>query len=201
MKLQSTVLFTIVISHVAMLVGIGCDGSDLRSIDSVDAPTRDARERQAPRRLPESDVSKIRSRADLAFTRSTGVPTRFETRIGPQPWPQNLPQGWPEPRRATLVADTTIGERRHEQKPTEAREDGRLLLIDLPDPLNRALDSYRGTLRRNGFELAPKATGQGSNAFLVKRGTLEARLSFFARKHATRLEILFLSGTSVGEPG
>jgi len=128
--------------------------------------------------------AQIRARADAAFAAlDSNRQIRSESRIGPQPWPEDLPAGWPRPDHALLLADT---------RRDELGRLGRLLLVDLPDAPARALDSFRKALGQNGFESRRPHTGDAGHALQVRRGELEARLTFIGRGRTTRLEILFL---------
>ncbi len=125
--------------------------------------------------------ARIRARADAAFAAlDSNRRMRSESRIGPQAWPEDLPADWPRPDHAQLLADT--------------RRDklGRLLLVDLPDTRARALDAYQEALRQNGFEVRRPRSGNTGHALHVRRGELEAILTFIDRERTTRLEILFL---------
>ncbi len=76
---------------------------------------------------------------------------------------------------------------------TNGRADGRLLLIDLPDSVDQAFDSYQGALRENGYEVVRAGTVARGRALRASRGKTEAALHFFARADSTRLEILFVT--------
>jgi hypothetical protein len=130
--------------------------------------------------------ARIRARADAAFAAlNSNGRSRFESRIGPQPWPEDLPANWPRPDHAQLLADT--------------RRDGlgRLLLVDLPETPARALDSFREALLQSGFETRRPRSGDTGHALHVRRGELEVTLTFIARERWTRLEILFLCPQSL----
>ncbi len=157
------------------LVGLtACDGSE-----SVEARSDATLE---PSGAPSIRREDIRKRADTAFAELAKGRSRFETRIGPQPWPRDLPSNWPKPTGARVVADT-------------AQQAGdRLLLLDLPGTPDETLDSYRNVLRGLGYDVAQPTTRQSTRALHAKRDGDEAVLTFFGRKHDTRLEILFIGG-------
>jgi hypothetical protein len=123
----------------------------------------------------------VQNRAKAAFDALDGQKTRFKSRIGPQPWPPDLPENWPRPRGASVLADTN------------GRDEGRLLLIDLSDAIDQALDDYQLALRESGFEVVRAGTDDGARAFDATRGVMNATLRFFARADSTRLEILFIA--------
>jgi hypothetical protein len=175
MKLQS-----LLISGCALcLIGLAaCDGRD-----SVDVePGRDGP--FEPSGDPSSRTGDVRTRADAAFAELAQGRTRFESRIGPQPWPEDLPSDWPRPTKARVVADT------------KQQHADRLLLVDLPGRPDEALDSYRNVLRGHGYEVVRQRTPRTTHALHVKRGGDKAVLTFFGRRHATRLEILFIGGAA-----
>lgn len=158
------------------LLGLtACDGSE-----SVEARSNAPVEASAATSIRRED---IRTRADTAFAELAAAGrSRFETRIGPQPWPRDLPSNWPQPTGARVVADT-------------AQQAGdRLLLVDLPGTPDEALDSYRNVLRGRGYDVAEPTTRRSTRALHAKRDGDEAVLTFFGRKHDTRLEILFIGG-------
>ena len=127
----------------------------------------------------------VRTRADAAFAEmAEGGRTRFESRIGLQPWPEDLPTNWPTPSQASVVA-------------VAKRQPGDLLLlVDLPGSPDQALESYRADLRAGGFHVVRSASQPSPHALHAKRGDDEAVLTFFGRKQATRLEILFVGHAS-----
>jgi hypothetical protein len=181
MKLHETRL---TICALLLIAWMGCGGEDLESQPAISGPALKASE-NGP--LSREATRLIQARADAAFAAlgslddTDGRKTRFESRIGLQPWPRDLPESWPKPLGASVVADTT------------GRNKGRLLLIDLSDSIEIALDSYRGVLRDSGFEVVRAgAVGRG-RALRASRGRTEASLRFFAREDATRLEILFIA--------
>ena len=107
--------------------------------------------------------------------------TRFESRIGPQPWPDDLPDHWPTPKRALVVAATT------------QQSGHRLLLVNLPGPLAEARATYRSELEASGYQIDPPRSKQSARVLHARRGETEAILTFFDREHAIRLEILFVA--------
>ncbi len=122
----------------------------------------------------------VRARADAAFAAlEPGSAARTTSRIGPQSWPGDLPPAFPRPEGAHLLADT--------------RRDGdRLLLIDLPTPVDRAADALDRALRERGYAVDRAETRRVRHALLARDDTDEAVLTFLARDGHTRLEILFL---------
>lgn len=126
-------------------------------------------------------VRDIGDRADAAFDALGDRRSRFESRIGPQPWPRNLPENWPTPIDSLVLADAN------------GREDGRLLLVDLSSSIDQSLDFYVTALRQGGFEVDQAGTSGRDNALRASRGSIEATLHFFARGDSTRLEILFIA--------
>jgi hypothetical protein len=171
MKLESLVIT----GYCLCLVGLtACDGSESVEPRS-DAPVEPSGSTSIRR-------EDIRTRADAAFAELAVGRSRFETRIGPQPWPRDLPSNWPKPTGARVVADTT------------QQAGDRLLLLDVPGTPDEALDSYRKVLRGLGYDVAQPKTRQSTRALHAKRDGDEAVLTFFGRKHATRLEILFIGG-------
>jgi len=177
MKLREMMVTVCALLSVAWL---GCNGAE--DPESEEACLGCVVEGAGNRPLSMEAARSIGNRADAAFetlNATGGHKTRFESRIGPQPWPSDLPEDWPTPRDASVVADT------------KGRDDGRLLLIDLSISIDRALDSYLRALRDNGFEVARPARGGGRNSLRARSGRTEASLHFFARDDSTRLEILF----------
>jgi len=117
---------------------------------------------------------------DAAFTAlKPGTAKRVTSRIGPQPWPGDLPAGFPRPEGARLLADM--------------RRDGdRLLLVDLPTQVDRAADQLDRALREGGYDVDRAETRRVRHALLARHEAGAAVLSFLARDGQTRLEILFL---------
>lgn len=130
--------------------------------------------------MPETGARDVRARADAAFAELEGGRTRFESRIGPQPWPDDLPANWPIPDQGRLLANTA------------QQGGGRLLLVDLPDAPERALDFYRTALERGGYEVSSREAKKPGHALHARHGRDEAVLTFIPRADATRVEILFL---------
>ena len=122
--------------------------------------------------------SAIRGTADPSARRE-----RYQSRIGPQPWPGNLPDRWPTPEAAMVLADTRRG------------GGGRLLLVDLPVDPERALALYRDALHRGGFETQRPRDPRLRHALHVHRDDEQAVLTFLPRADATRLEIFFVGST------
>ncbi len=125
------------------------------------------------------DFEGLRARADAAEALAMSQPERFETRVGPQPWPEDLPSKWPQPPSGRVVAD--------------ARRAGgeRLLLIDVPGPPGETRDAYRRALRIEGYEVGDAPTSESGSGLRARRGRDEAVLRFFDRDERTRIEILF----------
>lgn len=123
----------------------------------------------------------VRARADAAFASIDGDARRRTTsRIGPQPWPADLPQTFPRPDDARVLADT--------------RQRGdRLLLVDVPTPVDRAARDFDRALRERGYTVARADTRRVRHALHAASPGGEAVLTFLERDDATRVEILFLS--------
>jgi len=151
---------------------IACDNADAPRTAPPDPGTRSA--------LPEAEARDLRARADAAFAELEGGHTRFESRIGPQPWPDDLPTNWPIPAQARLVASTA------------QQSGGRLLLVDLPGSSDRARELYRDALERGGYDVSNHETKKLKQALLAKHGRDQAVLTFIGRAEATRVEILLL---------
>jgi len=176
MKPQQLLVTTCALICVAW---IGCDGLDGLESD----PGRDGCISEAADDPPlqAGAARDIRDRADAAFESLADGRTRFETRIGPQPWPRDLPENWPTPSGGLVLADT------------DGREEGRLLLVDLAGSIDQALLSYQTALLASGFEVDREGTVGGGKALRAQRGSTKATLRFFAREDSTRLEILFIA--------
>ena len=128
---------------------------------------------------PIGSETSARGRAEAAFAALEKEPARSESRVGPQPWPDDLPRAWPRPSQATVVADTR-------------RSAGdRLLLVNLPGPLDHALFEFRGALVENGYEVESPQADSNRPTLRVKKGDDRAVLTFYAREKVTRIEILF----------
>lgn len=189
----------------ALLAANACDDASTRTTDTM--PTSQDRAgfegttrfgfRPAP---PPAQGADVRSRADAAFAElmeadrahsepdragtSAGAPDRFDTRVGPQAWPSNLPRSWPIPDSGRLIADTSRA------------QGGRLLLVDLPGEPDRALDAYSEALLEAGFEVDRGERDSAPRALFARRGEDQAVLTFVAHETDTRLEILFVTDTS-----
>jgi hypothetical protein len=161
------------------LAWIGCDAGE--GLESKRGSSENVVEEAENNPLSLEAAGKVRNRANAAFDALNGRKSRFESRIGPQPWPRDLPQNWPRPRGASVLADTN------------GREEGRLLLIDLPDSIDQALDAYQLALRASGFEVVRAGTDGRGGALQASRGGMNATLRFFPRADSTRLEILFIA--------
>ena len=160
-----------------------CDGSDSRDADTSnrfevapsDAPQLERADHSGTR------TSDIRKRADAAYQEiEESGRSRFETRVGPQPWPEDLRRKWPPPSGARVVADSI------------QRQGNRLLLVDLPRSIDEAMDSYQYELEANGYHVRRRESDPQRHVLDAKRGDDEAILGFFGREHGTRLEILFV---------
>lgn len=181
----------------ALLLSTACDDATSRDADVLSGGSGEARydgsgsfgfrAAAAP-----DDVADVRSRADEAFAElerleagaDAGTTERFDSRVGPQAWPSDLPSHWPIPDSGQLLADT-----RHERGE-------RLLLVDLPGSPDRALDAYRDALRGAGFEVENGQVQSARRALFARRGEEQAVLTFAAGETATRLEILFVRPAS-----
>lgn len=123
------------------------------------------------------ELEVIRSRADAAFAALDEPSARSETRIGPQPWPADLPAGWPRLQDGRVLADTR-------------RNGDRLLLVDLPGEPDDARDRYGAALRAEGFDVVPGAD-RAAGSLRATGATTAAELTFYPRETVTRVEILF----------
>jgi hypothetical protein len=145
------------------------------------------------RRGSDADSSRldaIRARADRAFDgmsdaqmrppgRAGDTTSRGTSRIGPQPWPADLPTAWPRLESARVLADT--------------RRDGdRLLLVDLPGSPDHAAAEYGEALRARGYAIDQTDGARVGRTIHVESPYHEAVLTFFPRDEITRIEILFL---------
>lgn len=182
MKLRS-LLFVGFAACVASLAS--CDGSENANRDAsiqvaIDPPDEEPNRHPKRSRAP---LTKILARADAAFAEMEmkgQQAERFESHIGPQPWPDDLPSDWPTPTQARVVA-VTIQD-----------QGNRLLLVDLPESAHESLIFYRDALRAGGYQVATAKTQKSAYALHAINGDDEAVLTFFDRKHATRLEILLI---------
>jgi hypothetical protein len=168
-----------------LALGLACDATPPPPAESSGAQPGPDDERPAPG----DRAGDVRARADAAFAELADdagrrEAERFETRVGPQPWPDDLPAGWPRPDGARVVAETRRG-------------GDRLLLVDLPGSVERASADHRDALRRAGYTVDAAGRGAAAAALRARRGEDEARLDFFDRTERTgktRLEILFIGG-------
>ena len=129
-------------------------------------------------------ASAVRERADAAFAELEAPAIRHETRVGPRPWPEDLPSRWPLLAEATVVADTLRG------------EGDRLLLVNLPGSPADAIDSYQAALVERGYHVDRPRLRRDRHALHAQSAEHEAVLTFIPRDRVTRVEILFLaSGT------
>ena len=122
--------------------------------------------------------------ADADFARPRDAASRSETRVGPQPWPQDLPGHWPVLREATVVADM------------KQRAGDRLLLVNVPGSPDRAMATYQSALRERGYDVERPRLRHDRRALHAQSAEHEAVLTFFAREKVTRIEILFLARTT-----
>ena len=185
MKFRSLLFAACVAGCAACLAALtACEGGE--SVDA-DASIRLSVEPGSGHPLERGDptgsgMSDLLTRADTAFAEMKGGDrTRFESRVGLQPWPKDLPESWPIPRDARVVAASI------------QRQGNRLLLVDLPARPGEALESYRDELEASGYRIFQPQSGPSNHALRAKRGDDEAILTFFGREHATRLEILFVA--------
>jgi hypothetical protein len=134
----------------------------------------------APTALAGSDdawADTIRDSADAAFASIENAPTRSESRVGPQPWPADLPKRWPRLRDATVVADTKRG------------GGERLLLANFPGDPDAAMDSIQTAFRDRGYRVEQARSDRTVHA---RSDDHRVVLTFFPRKKVTRVEILLL---------
>ncbi len=127
----------------------------------------------------------VRSRADAAFAKlGSEDRTQSQSRIGLQPWPEDLPARWPRPNESRVLADTS----RH--------EGDRLLLVDVPDDPAAAATFYQAALLAEGYEVDRTSTRRVQHALHASLADHEVVLTFLPREKATRIEILFLRGAT-----
>lgn len=131
--------------------------------------------------LSENRASAIRSAADAAFARLEGRSARHESRVGPQPWPSDLPGRWPVLPDATVVADT------------RRSEGDRLLLINVPGSAEQAIRLYESVLIDRGYRVDRPPLRRERRALHAQGADHEAVVTFSARERTTRVEILFLA--------
>ncbi|MCR9092751.1 MAG: hypothetical protein NXI30_00905 [bacterium] len=134
-------------------------------------------DRAATRAAGPAELESIQRRADAAFAALDEPNTRSESRIGPQPWPADLPARWPRLEGGRVLADTR-------------RNGDRLLLVDLPGEPDAARERYGAALRAEGFEVVPGAD-RGAGSLRATGPTAAADLTFYPRETVTRVEILF----------
>jgi hypothetical protein len=136
--------------------------------------------------LADARLDAIRERADARFDEARGArrqpPSR--TRVGPQPWPDDLPGDWPVLDGAQLLADSV-----------QAAGD-RLLLVDWPVQPARAVARLREALEARGYRIAEPRVRSARHALHARGAAGEIVLTVFARDDASRLEILFLASTA-----
>jgi hypothetical protein len=118
--------------------------------------------------------------ADADFAGRRDPASRSQTRVGPQPWPQDLPGRWPVLREATVVADV------------KQSAGDRLLLVNVPGSPDRAMATYQSALRERGYDVEQPRLRYDRRALHAQSGEHEVVLTFFAREKVTRIEILFL---------
>lgn len=160
----------------SLLALAACDGgSPAEHPDPAEPRASVVREEEGPARPGELEA--IRDRADAAFAALDSPRSRSESRIGPQPWPEDLPARWPRLEEGRVLADL--------------RRDGdRLLLVDWPGAPGGALDRFDAALRAEGYDVAP-GEGGGAGSLRATGATTTAELTFFPRETVTRIEILF----------
>ncbi len=180
MKLRSLLIVGFAVC-IALLPS--CDATESAETAASTKASNSARGTGLARRPKHSKtgLAAVRARADAAFAEMKGARrSRFESRIGLQPWPKDLPRNWPTPSRARVVAVA--------MQP----QGNRLLLVDLPGSPRAALKSYRDLLRAGGYHVVRPARRESTHALHARLDDDEAVLTFFERKQATRLEILFV---------
>lgn len=168
----------------AIAIGwLACDGRDPSDTAPGLEPVGEAEElRTSDSTSGEgAGLAGVRARAEAAFEDPAIRPERYTTRVGPQPWPTDLPSQWPKPAAGRVVADSK-------------RAGGeRLLLVDLPGSADEAFADYRRSLRDGRFEIDETSSDSSKLGLRVRRGSDQATLRFFDREHRTRVEILFLA--------
>ena len=132
-------------------------------------------------RAPGEHARSVRERADAAFAALEAPAIRHQTRVGPQPWPEDLPSRWPLLPEATVVADTLRA------------EGDRLLLVNLPGSPADAIDFYHDALVERGYRVERPRLRRDRHALHAQSAEHEAVLTFISRDRITRVEILFLA--------
>ncbi len=171
-----------------------CDGARLAGDTTPGERKAVAEAGPAPTSAPEAEgLAAVRARADAAFAAlDPGRIERSRTRIGPQPWPRDLPAAWPRLDPARVVADSVRPGR------------GRLLLVDVPGAPEHALESLREALDERGFETRRPERLRAPIALHAWLGDDDVVLTFHDREYDrehdrerhTRLEILFVEPAS-----
>jgi len=171
--------FTVCVANLPSCNGTETADSDDSIQVSIDRPDSERSRRPDRSRAALADVL---SRADAAFSELEGHRrVRLESHIGLQPWPDDLPTRWPIPKQARVVAVAI------------QRQGNRLLLVDLPGSPRASLEFYRDALRERGYHVPRPESQNSTRALYAKSADTEAVLTFFDRKHGTRLEILFVA--------
>ncbi len=167
----------------ALLALVACEAGDPAEDRAQPGVPDDVASRTGPNRPARpGELSGVRERADAAFAALDGPSSRSESRIGPQPWPDDLPARWPRLEEGRVLADL--------------RRDGdRLLLVDWPGDPAGARDRFDEALRAEGFDVAP-GDGRGAGSLRAIDATTRADLTFFPRETVTRVEILFRRRTA-----
>ena len=111
----------------------------------------------------------------------TETRTRFSARVGPQPWPSDLPKVWPQPREATVVATGHRG------------EGERLILVNWMGKAESALSFYEQALESIGYAVERPRALRIRHALHAQGKSDEVVLTFIERDNHTRIEILFLA--------
>jgi hypothetical protein len=170
------------IAAAALAVSLGAlpscdDGGPAGDAETPGPPDASASAETRVRPAVPGDLAAIRDRADAAFAERKAKPSRSESRIGPQPWPADLPARWPRLEEGRVLADL--------------RRDGdRLLLVDWPGDADGAVDRFDAALRAEGFDVV-SGQGGGTGSLSARDAKTTAELTFFPRETVTRVEILF----------
>lgn len=168
----------------------GCDEPISHERERVSSPS--AAEDDAPAQGSSHWADAIRSRAEAAHADAahraeadrptpTASTRRSQSRVGPQPWPQDLPDAWPRFASATVVADT-------QQSGGE-----RLLLVDWPGAPENAQGVIQRALLDRGYRVERPELRRRARALHAEAADHEAVLTFHAREQVTRVEILILA--------